>query len=403
MRSAVRAVHAVRAALTVIALVTLVPSARGAAVHEYRVLELPDGRALRHALVLPDGFRPDGTYPVLLALPGGRQDEAAVEAGLARHWGVDAARRGWLVVSPVAPAGSSFLEGAEDLLPALLDVVSARYRVEGGCFHVAGADEGGLSAFRFARLHPESVCSLVALPGGPATPEDEHQLAILAGIPLRIFAAGGDTRWVILARRSEATLRALGSDVRVEILPGRGPEALAGVRVLETLDVLRQELGLPGSAPPDAPGGRPAGVIAEDPIDAVGSLLDGFHDAAARADEAAYLAAFAPGAIFLGTDGTERWTLDAFSRFVRPRFAAGRGWRYVPRERHVFVDDDRRVAWFDELLDNERYGECRGVGVAVRRDGRWLVAQYALSLTVPNHVATSVVDLIGGRSGGPTR
>ena len=42
------------------------------------------------------------------------------------------------------------------------------------------------------------------------------------------------------------------------------------------------------------------------------------------------------------------------------------------------------LRWFDEDLLGERVGPTRGCGVLVRRDGRWLIALYDLSITVPN-------------------
>jgi hypothetical protein len=41
---------------------------------------------LRYAMVLPDGYDPDATWPVLLALPPGAQDGRMVGAGLALYW-----------------------------------------------------------------------------------------------------------------------------------------------------------------------------------------------------------------------------------------------------------------------------------------------------------------------------
>ena len=59
------------------------------------------------------------------------------------------------------------------------------------------------------------------------------------------------------------------------------------------------------------------------------------------------------------------------------------------------------MAWFDELLDNENYGECRGSGVLTRTLGGWKILQYNLTLTVPNDVAASVVELIAGSQAAP--
>ena len=112
--------------------------------------------------------------------------------------------------------------------------------------------------------------------------------------------------------------------------------------------------------------------------------LDDLHDAAAHADEARYFAHFAPAGVFLGTDVTERWDVAAFRAYAHPHFASGKGWTYHPLRRAVTIADDGAVAWFDEDLNGERTGPTRGVGTMVRVDGRWLVALYGLSFTIPN-------------------
>ena len=125
---------------------------------------------------------------------------------------------------------------------------------------------------------------------------------------------------------------------------------------------------------------------------AVAAVLDDFHDAAAKADEERYFAHFAPEGVFLGTDATERWDLPAFRAFAHPHFSKGKGWTYVPRDRHVDVRGD--FAWFDELLDNKGLGETRGSGALRRIDGEWKLLQYNLTIPVPNEKADAVVALI---------
>ena len=133
---------------------------------------------------------------------------------------------------------------------------------------------------------------------------------------------------------------------------------------------------------------------ASSPDAAVAALLDTLHASAARADEAAYFACFAQEGVFLGTDATERWTVPAFREYAHPLFAQGKGWTYVPQVRHVDVDRGGRVAWFDEVLRNEKYGACRGTGVAVRTRDGWRIAQYSLTFLVPNDAAGAVVETI---------
>lgn len=127
---------------------------------------------------------------------------------------------------------------------------------------------------------------------------------------------------------------------------------------------------------------------------AVAAVLDAFHAAATRADEEAYFGLLAPNAVFLGTDATERWDKEAFRGFVHPYFAKGQGWTYTPRDRHVDFSRDGRVAWFDEHLDSEPYGECRGSGTLEKGEGGWKIVQYHLTIPMPNDIAQDLVARI---------
>ena len=60
----------------------------------------------------------------------------------------------------------------------------------------------------------------------------------------------------------------------------------------------------------------------------------------------------------------------------------------------MFLDASGDTAWFDERLENEHYGECRGTGVLRKADGRWRIAQYNLSIPVPNDLASELVERI---------
>ncbi len=107
-----------------------------------------------------------------------------------------------------------------------------------------------------------------------------------------------------------------------------------------------------------------------DETSGVEATLDAFHAAASRADETAYFDLFAPEGVFLGTAPGERWTVAEFRAYVHPYFSEGRGWTYEMRERHVGLGPRGETAWFDEVLDNNKYGETRGSGVLRRIDGR---------------------------------
>jgi hypothetical protein len=129
---------------------------------------------------------------------------------------------------------------------------------------------------------------------------------------------------------------------------------------------------------------------------AINAALDGFHDAASKADGARYFKLFTDDAIYIGTDAAERWTVGEFRAFAEPYMSKGTGWTYRPRNRNVVLPklDCGCVAWFDELLDSESYGTSRGTGVMMKKNGKWLIAQYALTFPIPNALSKGMTDEI---------
>lgn len=127
---------------------------------------------------------------------------------------------------------------------------------------------------------------------------------------------------------------------------------------------------------------------------AISNVLDQFHQAAADANAQVYLNQLTNDAIFLGTDASERWTKQQFSDFVLPYFTQGKGWLYVPKERNISLLKQSSVAFFDEVLNNEKYGYCRGSGVLIQTEQGWKISQYNLALLVPNDIATQVAEKI---------
>ena len=145
-------------------------------------------------------------------------------------------------------------------------------------------------------------------------------------------------------------------------------------------------------------GGR--GAEAEKEISAT---LDDWHDAAARADEERYFRHFTSDAVFLGTDATERWDTAAFRAYAHPHFARGKAWSFRAVRRAIRVAPGGLYAWFDEDLDTPNMGPARGSGVLVRgtTGEPWRIAQYNLSLTIPNDRMKEVKSLLSGAAPAP--
>ena len=127
-------------------------------------------------------------------------------------------------------------------------------------------------------------------------------------------------------------------------------------------------------------------------------VLDELHDAAAKADEDRYFGLFAPEGVFFGTDPAERWTVAQFREWAAPYFKRESAWTYVLRDRHVEIAPGGEAAWFDEVVENRSYGACRGTGVMRKVEGDWKIAQYNLSIPVPNFLAEDLVARIRAAS-----
>lgn len=363
--------------LTLLLLTTLaVATSAQVSWHE---IAIANGVKLEYAVNLPHGYDAQAMYPVLLALPAEPQTREMVEAGFARYWGAQARAAGWVVVSPVAPKGVLFHAGAESVLPLLLVRIREQFRVAQGRMHLAAASNGGHGALRVATLNPYEFQTVTVMPGYAAR-EDVPRLKRLANMRVRMFVGGNDGEWVSKCRRTSELLGKLNVDVKLIELPGEGhvPKSLDDGAVMKHLVALHAASAWP-----------------EDAVGDVHRTLDDFNDAAAKADEDRYFGLFAPEATFLGTDPTERWTLDAFKSFAMPHFKQrDSAWIYVPQQRWVNLSPAGDTAWFHERLGNASYGGCRGTGTLRKVDGTWKVSLYDLTIPVPNEVAGGLVRRI---------
>ncbi|BDU69953.1 hypothetical protein GETHOR_20540 [Geothrix oryzae] len=135
----------------------------------------------------------------------------------------------------------------------------------------------------------------------------------------------------------------------------------------------------------------PLVLSAQSPTEkAVATVLDDWHLAAAQADEARYFSHLAEGAVFLGTDATERWPKAAFQAWAHPIFLRGKAWSFRATRRAITLSKDGLSAWFDEDLDTPNLGPARGAGVLTREQDRWLIQQYNLSVPIPNALMKAV-------------
>lgn len=374
---------------------------------EFQTLLLSSGKKISYRVLLPDRYDDTKPAPVLIALPPGDQSRTMVEAGMSRYWNVGPSK-GWVVISPAAMDGVTFVDAPIETFQEFLDAMTTLYPAEGNKVHLAGVSNGGRSAIRLATHLPSRFASVVALPGFAPTADDFGRLSEIA-CPVRILAGSNDPRWVTEGRATVDRLQALGKDASIEVRPGDGHLLnIPGEDLFTLLDRLRttspsaSPTATPTPTPIPTPSTQPTSTTtptsspttsAPDPI-AIITVLNDFHDAASKADAARYFAHFTPNGVFLGTDDSERWTVDEFRTYAEPYFSKGKGWTYTPSDRHIDFTADGTVAWFDEKLDNDKYGRCRGSGILLYQNGLWKIAQYNLTVPIPNDMLAGVAQQI---------
>lgn len=122
----------------------------------------------------------------------------------------------------------------------------------------------------------------------------------------------------------------------------------------------------------------------------INSFLDSWHKDASNADFKNYFDKIAEDGIYIGTDATENWTKKEFEVWAKPYFDKGQAWSFTALERNIYFSPDKKLAWFDELLDTQMK-ICRGSGVLEFKNGKWKIKHYVLSMTIPNDNVDEVI------------
>lgn len=125
----------------------------------------------------------------------------------------------------------------------------------------------------------------------------------------------------------------------------------------------------------------------------INNLINKWHKDAAIANGDSYFNLMTEDAIYIGTDETEHWTKNQFKSFAKPYFDAGKAWDFTATERNIYFGTDKKVAWFDELL-NTWMGVCRGSGVMEKIGGKWKLKHYHLAVAIPNDKIEEVIKVI---------
>lgn len=318
---------------------------------------------------------------VLIGLPPGDQSEKPALLAYESYW-KSLKESGWVVVVPIL---SGYSESERDSrVAALCSALPEWFGDAGHKPHLAGVSSGGRMAYRVAtQLTSDRLSSLVLIPGCATTDAELERAFALKDLEVRMFVGGeDDPSWKSAADTTFRALREADANVKLMIRENEGH--VLRITSAEFRNMM-EELKAAGAPAPGEAMAREAAAVA---------VLDDFHLAASQADGERYFSHFAPDGVFLGTDATERWNVEQFRAYATPYFSQGKGWTYIVKSRHLTISEEGRHAWFDEALENEKYGECRGSGVLVKISNVWKIAQYNLTVPIPNELLADVAKEI---------
>ena len=133
----------------------------------------------------------------------------------------------FIVVSPQCPNGQSW---SDDTVLALLDEISAKYRVDKSRVYLTGLSMGGFGSWSLATSHPERFAAVAPICGGGDPIRillaDKKRLEVLKSLPIWAFHGAKDN--VVKLERSEQMVNAfkkIGNDAKLTIYPEAGHDS----------------------------------------------------------------------------------------------------------------------------------------------------------------------------------
>jgi len=121
-------------------------------------------------------------------------------------------------------------------------------------------------------------------------------------------------------------------------------------------------------------------------------LIDKWHKDVAQFKFEAYFDFMDSNFVFLGTAPGERWTKNEFYSFCKPYFEKKSTWDFKPKNRHIYFNNDKNTAWFEEDLDTWM-DDCRGSGVLEKKENKWKLMHYNLTVLIENEKIKKFIKL----------
>jgi dienelactone hydrolase len=203
-----------------------------------RAMTTPGFEGWPYVVYLPEDYRGDQPFPLLVYMSGG---EGRALTGLGgAHEAFE--RTGYIVLMPQA-SDLWWTQRSLEIVSALLEETLRRFRIDADRVFVSGFSNGGSGTYHFATLLRDRFAAAVSLEGaGTSVALDAGPASNLHDLPF--LFVHGDRDEVVPASASDRTVKAIRratpeAPVELRILPGRvhdltlGTDEGLGLRFLE--------------------------------------------------------------------------------------------------------------------------------------------------------------------------
>jgi predicted peptidase len=182
---------------------------------------------MKYLLFIPEGYNTGQKWPLIMYLHGGSRRGTDIEKLREPGYGLPAGVEKnksfpFIVLSPQCPDGEYWTDS--EALVALLDEVMKNYSVDPGRVYLTGHSMGGRGTWYLAYKHPEKFAAIAPMSGLFLITAWASRLK---NMPIWVFHGARDE--IALISETEEmvkALKAVGNNVRFNVLPDRGHDIL---------------------------------------------------------------------------------------------------------------------------------------------------------------------------------
>ncbi len=181
-----------------------------------------DGFAVNYLLYLPDNYKAENSFPLLLFLHGSGERGDDINR-VKIHGPAKLIEQGkefpFIIVSPQCPENERW---NPEQLSMLLDDVEKNYKTDKNRVYATGLSMGGYGVWKLAQMYPDRFAAVLPICGGG----DFLNACVIKHLPVWVFHGAKDK--VVSVQESERMVNALkkcGGNVKFTVYPDAGHDS----------------------------------------------------------------------------------------------------------------------------------------------------------------------------------